>query len=63
MVHRAYLKYLDPEYRSGTGWRRRCSERQTWGRGWGAGVNRRVGGGEGEILGIDSDSQCSVWRR
>lgn len=33
------------------------------GEGWGAGVNRRVGGGEGEILGIDADSQCSVWRR
>lgn len=33
------------------------------GRGWGAGVNRNVGGGESEILGIDSDSQCSVWRR
>ena len=26
------------------------------GRGWGAGVNRNVGGGESEILGIDSDS-------
>lgn len=30
---------------------------------WGAGVNRKVGGGESEIPGIDSDSQCSVWRR
>lgn len=33
------------------------------GRGWGAGVNRRVVGGEGETLGVDSDSQGSVWRR
>ena len=39
----------------------READMQGWG--WGVGVNRNVGGGESEILGIDSDSQCSVWRR